>query len=177
MKLLRTEFVANNDQVGNTTFKQIRKFRGVALYQRFKGNKHFCYEVFVYKTIKAGTPLPGGKKVEEDYEQYPGAAQWGKTAWSPNTLDVAADRFDTLVAKLKSEDGQPKRRGRKSIITKTLVLPRGDFTMKMLIAETGLSQPILYIRLQALLKAGKLKEVRREKSESGRGRAAVVYRA
>ena len=174
MKKLETEFVKNCDSVGNTTFKQLRKQDGVALYERFKGDNHFCYEVFVVKTIKAGTPLPGGKKVEEDYEQYPGAAQWGKTAWSPKTLDKAEDMFDKLVKKLKSEEGQPKRRGRKSK-TVNLALPSGEFTMKMLITETGLTQPVLYVRLQKLLKENKVKEVGRVKPEGGRGKAMVVY--
>lgn len=176
MKKLETEFVKNCDSVGNTTFKQLRKQDGVALYERLKGDEHFCYEVFVVKTIKAGTPLPGGKKVEEDYEQYPGAAQWGKTAWSPKTLDKAEDMFDKLVKKLKSEEGQPKRRGRKSK-TVNLVLPSGNFTMKMLIAETGYTQAILYPRLQKLLKEGVVVEVDRTKPENGRGKAMVVYKA
>jgi hypothetical protein len=177
MKALQTEFVANNDKVGNTTFKQLRKENGVALYQRLKGDRHFCYELFIIKTIKAGTPLPGGKKVEEDYEQYPGAAQWGKTAWSAASIDIAEDKFDQLVKKLKSEAGQPKRRGRKSKLPQTIVLPKGEFTMKMLIADTGMTQPVLYLRLQALIKSGAVVEVRRERPEGGRGRATVVYRS
>jgi hypothetical protein len=175
MKTLEKEFVMNADATGNQTFRQLRKDSGVALYERIRSdNSHFGYEVFVIKTVKAGKKLPGGKVVEEDYERYPGAHVWGKTAWSPKTLSDAEDKFDELVAMVKSEEGQPKRRGRKSKKV-NLVLPKGDFTMKMLIAETGLTQPVLYVRLQKLIKDGAVKEVARVKSEGGRGKAAVVY--
>ena len=178
MKTLEKEFVMNADKTGNHTFKQLRKEDGVALYERVRPDgSHFDYEVFVVKTVKAGTALPGGKKVEEDYEQYPGAAQWGKTAWSPASLGAAEEKFDQLVAKLKSEAGLPKRRGRKSKAPASITLPKGKFTMKVLIEKTGLTQPVLYLRIKALMQAGKVVEVGRVKSESGRGRAQVVYKA
>lgn len=177
MKLLQKEFTMNADRSGEQLFKQLRKDGGVALYERLKDGKHYDYEVFVIKTIAAGTPLPNGKKVEETYEQYPGAAVWGKSAWSPATLEQANAMFDNLVVKLRSEAGQPKRRGRKSKITKEIVLPRGKFTMKALITKTGLTQPVLYLRLQKLIKTGKVIEVGRIKTDTGRGRQVVVYKA
>jgi len=177
MKLLQKEFTMNADRSGDQVFKQLRKESGVALYERLKDGRHYDYEVFVIKTIAAGTPLPNGKKVEVTYEQYPGAAQWGKSAWSPVTLEQANVMFDNVVAKLQSEVGQPKRRGRKSKITKEIVLPRGKFTMKALIAKTGLTQPVLYLRLQKLVKSGTVIEVGRIKTDSGRGRLAVIYKA
>lgn len=176
MKTLEKEFVMNADATGNHTFRQLRKDHGVALYERIRpDNSHFGYEVFVIKTVKAGKKLPGGKVVEEDYERYPGAHVWGKTAWSAKTLDEAEEKFDKLVATAQSEEGQPKRRGRKSKKV-SLVLPKGDFTMKMLIAETGLTQPVLYVRLQKMIAEGAVKEVGRVKPEGGRGKAAVVYK-
>lgn len=175
MKLLEKEFICNADSTGNHTFRQLRKDNGVAMYERIRpDNSHFGYEVFVIKTVKAGKKLPGGKVVTEDYERYPGAHVWGKTAWSPKTLGEAEAKFDELVAMVKSEAGQPKRRGRKSKKI-NLVLPKGEFTMKMLIAETGLTQPVLYVRLQKMIRDGTVKEVGRQKSETGRGKAAVVY--
>jgi len=181
MKELQKEFVMNCDKCGNHTFKQRRKTEigdsGVALYQRIKlDGQHFAWEVFMYKTIKAGTALPGGKQVLEDYQQYPGAAQWGKSAWGPSTLSYANKQFDELVEKLKNEVGQPKRRGRKCSIKKDIVLPKGKFTMKILVAKTGLTQPALYLRLQKLVKEGIVIEVGRMKSESGRGRLMVQYK-
>lgn len=154
----------------------MRRSDGVAMYQRIRpdGSSH-GYEVFIIKTIKAGTALPGGKSVAEDYEQYPGAAQWGKTAWSPPGAAAADVKFDALVKRLRSEVGQPKRRGRKATAATTFVVPSGKFTMKMLIEQTGMTQPVLYIRLQKLIKEGKVVEVDRVRTETGCGRLAVVY--
>lgn len=178
MKLLQKEFTMNADRSGDQVFKQLRRDGSVYIYQRNRPDGSlFGYEVFAAKTIKAGTPLPNGKKVLMDYVQYPGASVWGKSAWSPVTLEQANVMFDNVVAKLQSEAGQPKRRGRKSKITKEIVLPRGKFTMKALIAKTGLTQPVLYLRLQKLVKAGTVIEVGRVKTDSGRGRLAVIYKA
>lgn len=166
----------NADKLGDHTFKQLRKQDGVALYERIKNGRHYDYEVFVVKTVVAGAPLPNGKKVEESYEAYPGSASFGKTAWSVQNFDRAVQKFDELVAKMKSEVGQPKRRGRKSKVVASFELPKTKFTMRDLIAKTGLTQPVLYIRVQSLIKDGKIKEVGRVKSASGRGRATVVYK-
>ncbi len=177
MKTLSTEFTMNADKCGKQIFRQIRKSDGVAMYQRIRldGRPGYGYEVFIIKTIKAGTALPGGKSVAEDYEQYPGAAQWGKTAWSPVGRGAADEKFDALVKRLRSEVGQPKRRGRKATASSKFVVPSGKFTMKMLIEQTGMTQPVLYIRLQKLIKEGKVVEVDRVRTETGRGRLAVVY--
>jgi hypothetical protein len=176
MKSLSTEFTCNADKCGEQVFRQMRRSDGVAMYQRIRPDGGIKgYEVFIIKTIKAGTALPGGKSVAEDYEQYPGAAQWGKTAWSPGSEAAADEKFDALVKRLRSEVGQPKRRGRKATAATTFVVPSGKFTMRMLIEQTGMTQPVLYIRLQKLIKDGKVVEVDRVRTETGRGRLAVVY--
>jgi hypothetical protein len=176
MKSLSTEFTMNADKCGETVFRQMRKNDGVAMYQRIRPDGGIKgYEVFIIKTIKAGTALPGGKSVAEDYEQYPGAAQWGKTAWSPGSEAAADEKFDALVKRLRSEVGQPARRGRKAVAATTFVVPSGKFTMRMLIEQTGMTQPVLYSRLQKLIKEGKVVEVDRVRTETGRGRLAVVY--
>ena len=176
MKILSTEFTMNADKCGNEVFRQMRRTEDVAMYQRIRtGGIVKGYEVFIIKTIKAGTALPGGKSVAEDYEQYPGAAQWGKTAWSPGSEAAADEKFDALVKRLRSEVGQPKRRGRKATTSSKFVVPSGKFTMKMLIEQTGMTQPVLYIRLQKLIKEGKVVEVDRVRTEGGRGRLTVVY--
>lgn len=176
MKYLSTEFTCGAGERDAVVFRQMRKNDGVAMYQRIRPDGGIKgYEVFIIKTIKAGTALPGGKSVAEDYEQYPGAAQWGKTAWSPGSEAAADEKFDALVKRLRSEVGQPKRRGRKATAATTFVVPSGQFTMKMLIEQTGMTQPVLYIRLQKLIKEGKVVEVDRVRTETGRGRLAVVY--
>ena len=47
--------------------------------------------------------------------------------------------------------------------------------MKMLVAETGMTQPVLYLMLQNLVKQGKVQEVERVRVEGQRGKASVVY--
>ena len=47
--------------------------------------------------------------------------------------------------------------------------------MKMLVAETGLSQPTLYLYIQNLIKEGLVREVDRVRVEGQRGKASVVY--
>jgi hypothetical protein len=176
MKSLSTEFTCNADKCGEQVFRQMRRSDGVAMYQRIRPDGGIKgYEVFIIKTIKAGTALPGGKSVAEDYEQYPGAAQWGKTAWSPGSESAAEEKFDDLVLRMRSEVGQPKRPGRKAVATTKFVVPSGKFTMKMLVAHTGMTQPVLYLKIQKLITDGKVVVVDRIRSENSRGRLAVVY--
>ncbi len=164
------------DKSDKHRFIQLRKENGVALYRRERlDGSLFSYELFIIKVVKEGSPLPNGTLVKETYEQYPGAKTWGKTAWSPSTLESCNKRFDELVEKVKSLEGQPKRRGRKSN-TLSITLPKTKFTMNELINLTGLSQPVLYIHLKKMIAEGKVMEVGRVKKEGGRGRAMVVYK-
>ena len=81
MKKLQKEFTANYDKVGNNKFVQLRKEDGVAMYERLNmDGTHRIYEVFIVKVVEKGTPLPGGNKVQETYEQYPGCAAFGRYA-------------------------------------------------------------------------------------------------
>ena len=178
MKILEKQFECNTDKSGDQIFRQMRKKDGVAMYQRIRPDGSIKgYDVFIIKTIKAGTPLPHGKSVAEDYEQYPGAAQWGKTAWSPSSESAAEEKFDDLVLRMRSEIGQPKRRGRKAVATTKFVVPSGKFTMKMLVEQTGMTQPVLYMRIQKLITDGKVVVVDRIRSENSRGRLVVVYQS
>ncbi len=76
MKKLQKEFTANYDKVGNNKFIQIKKENGVAIYERQNmDGSHRSYEVFAVKVVEKGTPLPGGNKVQETYEQNLGSIQ------------------------------------------------------------------------------------------------------
>lgn len=187
MKLLKTEFVANYDRVGNNKFTQIKKENGVAMYERRNMDGTFrSYEVFIVKVVAEGTPLPGGNKVQETYEQYPGCAAFGKTAHDCKHIDVAEDRFDDLVKKVKNSNdakeeaaltGKPVRRGRKSSTNKVVVnVPNGKFTMKQLITNFNMSQAQLYPIVKGWVSAGLISVVDQIKPE-GKGRPAMVYMA
>ena len=204
MSDLPKHFVKNNDFVGNCNFDLVKKQNDVYLYHRTNmDGSHRSYEVFISKFIAKGTPLPGGMVEKEDRMQYPGAAQFGKTAYDCKTLDQAERRFDELLVKSKEKvlnkelsiktgkrvSGRksnpnkvvvvkPKggKRGRKKFDVK-FQLPDvgGTFTMKQLIAASGVSQPLLYIRVQELIGAGKVQEHARVRQEGQRGRSQVVY--
>ena len=188
MKKLQKEFTANYDKVGNNKFVQLRKENGVAMYERLNmDGTHRSYEVFIVKVVEKGTPLPGGNKVQETYEQYPGCAAFGRTAHDCKTMDVAETRFAELVEKVKAsaeakeeaaKTGQPIRRGRKSNPkTATVTVPTGKFTMKMLISEYQLPQPTLYLIVKKWIADAKVSIVDSVKNESGRGKPALVYQA
>ena len=186
MKSLEKVFVCNADKCGDNKFIQLKIEDGIALYERQNmDGRTLGYEVFVVKTILAGAALPGGNFVKETYESYPGSGSFGKTAFFCVHLDRAETVFKQLVKKLKvntqakledsiANPGKAKKRGR---IAKKLnvVLPSVKFTMGALIESTGLTQPTLYVYIQKLIKTGKVMEVGRIKSESGRGKPAVVY--
>lgn len=188
MKLLQKEFTGNFDRVGNNKFVQLKKENGVAIYERqnMDGSTR-SYEVFIVKVVEKGTPLPGGNTVQETYEQYPGCAAFGKTAYDCKTLGNAESRFDELVQKVKTskeakeesiKSGKPVRRGRKANPNKAkIAIPSGKFTMKMLVTDYNVPQPSMYLVVRQWVNAGQVKVTGTIRSESGRGKAALVYEA
>jgi len=204
MNDIPSHFISNNDKIGNCNFDLVKKQNDVYLYHRTNmDGSHRSYEVFISKFIAKGTPLPGGMVEKEDRMQYPGAAQFGKTAYDCKTLDQAEHRFDELLVKSKEKvlnkelsiktgkrvsgrksnpnkvvvvKAKGGKRGRKRMDVK-FQLPDvgGTFTMKQLVAASGVSQPLLYIRVQELIGAGKVQEHARVRQEGQRGRSQVVY--
>ena len=186
MKKLEKQFTGNYDRVGMNKFVQLRKENGVAIYERFNSDdSHRSYEVFIVKVVPKGAPLPNGKTVEESYEQYPGANAFGKTAYDCRTLAQAEERFDQLVQKVKdsveakeeaAKTGKPNR-GRRSVTKKTVNPPsKGTkFTMKFLVTDTGLTQPVLFPIIKNWEKDGLIKVNGYIKPEGGKGRPSIEY--
>lgn len=183
MKKLEKTFVGNYDRVGNTRFVQVKRTREVAMYRRenMDGSVR-SYEVFLVKTRKKGDALPNGAVEKEDRECYPGTSAFGRIAYDCKTEDQAETRYEELIERakdlLEAQEESVKTGKRVKVSRKKkvdVVLPKGKFTMKMLVAETGMSQPVLYIMLQNLVKQGVVQEVERVRVEGQRGRATVVY--
>lgn len=188
MKKLQKEFTGNFDRVGNTKFIQIKKENGVAIYERqnMDGSTR-SYEVFIVKVIEKGTALPGGNSVQETYEQYPGCAAFGKTAYDCKTIVSAEERFDELVKKVKCSNdakeesiktGVPVKRGRKASVkmnVKMTLKKDSKFTINMLTTYTGVN--IVYIRkaVNEWLESGAITISGVVKSESGRGKPSIEY--
>jgi hypothetical protein len=188
MKEIDTHFVSNRDGLGDCNFDLVKKQHDVYLYHRtYMDRKHLSYEVFISKFIAKGTPLPGGVFEKEDRMKYPKKNDFGKTAYECKDICQAEDRFDELLIKFKQKSDNKElslktgtvvkgRRGRKRHEFK-FQLPSIDqtFTMNQLVASSGVSQPLLYIRVQELISLGRVKEYSRVRKEGQRGRATVVY--
>lgn len=184
MKDIPEKFVKNFDSVGNNTFTQIRREGNVYMYRRTRMDGTFkSYEVFMAKFIKKGTTLPGGMVEKEDRFQYPGSASFGKTAYDCRTETDADKRFEELLKKSKLaqeslEEAKitgKRNKGRRAKTKVEVKLPSGKFTMKMLIANTGLSQPVLYLIVKQWLADNRIKVDSLQKTEGQRGRPQVIY--
>ena len=188
MKKLQKEFTANYDRVGNTKFVQIKKENGVAIYERQNMDGSLrSYEVFVVKVVEKGTPLPGGNSVQETYEQYPGCAAFGKTAYDCKSIDQAEKRFDELVKKVKTSNdakeesiksGKPIKRGRKASVKMNVKMPlnKGSkFTISMLSTYTGVDTVYIRKAVNEWLSSGAIITSGTVKPEGGRGKPAIEY--
>jgi hypothetical protein len=188
MKTLQKEFTGNFDRVGNTKFIQLKKENGVAIYERQHMDGSFrSYEVFIVKVIEKGTALPGGNSVQETYEQYPGCAAFGKTAYDCKTIGSAEERFDELVKKVKCSNdakeesiktGVPVKRGRKAstkMDVKMTLKKDSKFTISMLNTYTGVNTVYIRKAVNEWLESGAITVSGVVKSESGRGKPSIEY--
>ncbi|NBR06931.1 MAG: hypothetical protein EBT92_14310 [Planctomycetes bacterium] len=175
------------------------------IYKRTKMDGTFVsFEVFVAKQRFKGQPLPGGVVEAEDREQYPTSNNFGFTAKESRNLEQAEKFLAEFVVEMQEKkdkkdgvtkepvDGDgfmealtakmnmpPKQRGRKRKERPPIVYPTGNqWLMKDLLAiNKGWNQPLAYVQVQKDLEAGVVVEVARVKSPTGKGRAAVAYKA
>jgi hypothetical protein len=180
MKKLQKEFTANYDRVGNTKFIQLKKQNGVAIYERQNMDGSFrSYEVFVVKVIEKGTALPGGNSVQETYEQYPGCAAFGKTAYDCKTIELVKKVKCSNDAKEESiKTGVPVKRGRKvntKIDVKMTLKKDSKFTINMLTTYTGVDSVFIRKAVNTWLADGVITISGTVKNESGRGKPSIEY--
>jgi hypothetical protein len=83
-----------------------------------------CWEVFRFKTILKGTPLPGGAVVEQSYEQYPGSNMFGKSAWSVHSLACAEAMMEDLLKEDEAKVAQAESDAANGIVTKRRGRPK-----------------------------------------------------
>jgi hypothetical protein len=203
MKDLEKSFKTNADGSGLQTFEQVKRNDIVAVYKRIRDDgTTFGYEVFYIKIVKAGSPLPGGGVVAEDYVSYPGKSAFGKTAYFYPDLNSALAKFDEMnkhreglaaqalleadknyvkpakpvKQKPVSDSGEPKKRGRKSTIDKSKIkIPvKGErFEMKILESmNPDISFASLYNHVRSLLGI-QFSVV--DKITGSRGKPKIVY--
>ncbi len=186
MRILQTDFIQNADKSGNNRFIQVRKEKDVALYRRETTEGHLIgFEVFRFKTIQAGAPLPGGGVVEETYESYPGGKAFGRTAWFCGDEERAVARFNELLtgkAAVVEAEGETEHEAVPVVrvvstapIKEGLKLPDGPFTQKELASFNGFDNyKVVYSDLQKMLSKGILK-VSEKVHDSTRGKSAKMF--
>lgn len=119
-KPIKTEFRWTGDGCGNARARiitQVKRTGDVAIYKRTveKSGNADGYEVI--KIGRHNGYTLGGQYVAPA-ETYPGATQFGKSAWSCPTLEVAQTLFAQKVTEaenqkvLEASGNAPKKRGR-----------------------------------------------------------------
>lgn len=195
MKQLQTEFIKNVDMVGDQKFVQldINTERTHAIYKRLvmhENSRVFGFEVINIKTRLKGQPLPGGSVEAEDREVYPGAKSFGKIGWFFVNEQSARNKYKELIESHSNavvaglgptRDVTPKvrvngtRRGRERKYGTTLSIPPGEFTVRDLMDIHQEPQPTIYLKLQAKIRAGEIKEVGSKPNSLGRGKPTKIY--
>lgn len=182
---LQTVYITNADKCGDHVFTQVARKNNVAVYRRnmVDTGKLAGFETIIIKTVKAGTTFAkGAKPVESDYESYPGAESFGRSAWSFPDEKIAMARFNELTTEQPAvvdddtAEQTPVAVARVAKGEVTLKIPDHPFTQKNL-AETngffGNDYKKVYSDLQNMLKNGIIKVV--GEKQSGRGKAAKLF--
>lgn len=96
---LQKQFITSADKTGDQVFTQLERNGDCAVYRRnTMDGKVFGYEIMKIKTVKAGTVFgKGATPIENDYESYPGAESFGKSAWFLPTEESAFKKLDEIL--------------------------------------------------------------------------------
>lgn len=186
MKTLQLKFEKNANQTGIHLFVQRTKEtlptgKTCYIYERIwtagpaKG-KSFAFEIFIPSVKKAGEyklPNNGSITYDEDFEEYPGATKFGRSALCCKTFQAALNRLEEwkknadLVAEAAEDeperdesvefDPTVKRRGRPRKAKVALVIPTGNFSVQQLADTNSVKYINAYLFLKQELQAGRIK--------------------
>jgi hypothetical protein len=188
MKTLEKEMVFGCDGLKNNRFVQVKRQGDVCIYQRFsEDGKPFGFEVFKVKVVKAGAKLPGGELVEEDYERYPSANDFGRSAKFVGNLEAAEHCFGVMTGEIKDEvtpepvktpigeKVKPVRSFKKTAAPKNgYLIPSGEFNQRDFAKVNGLPERgTVYNIIQSLI--GNQIKVAGKKQLHGKGRATTFF--
>lgn len=167
MKKLEKEFIsgAGGFSINPLTYRQVKRNDVAAVYERLLDGRTKDYEVFKIKVLKKGTQI-FEKIVEEDEEHYPSTNEFGRIAWSFGNLEAALNTFEELT-KAPEEELTKKN--------KTLILPKGEFTVDDLAKANNTNYVTAYLFIKEGLKNGTIKLVREEKRHL-KGRKTKIYK-
>lgn len=135
IKLLEVDKIWTGDGFGASDailLHQVKRKGNVAIYSVSKEKTpHMIrgYEVFRFKTVLKGTPLPGNLTVDQTYEQYPGSNMFGKTAWAIGgepeaALKAAGSMFERLIKEDEVKAVQTADDAANGIVTKRRGRPK-----------------------------------------------------
>lgn len=178
---LQPVFMKNVDNTGDQIFTQVRREGNLAIYRRNRccDGSLFGFEVITIRLIPEGTSLPGGAKVESDYESYAGSSAFGKIAWFFPTEDLADDKLKKVFKEQKASGPTVMafvHTPAEVIADESHDIPTGEFTQKTFALHNCMPERgVVYSVLQALINKGVVKVSRR--LQMGVGRATVLYSA
>lgn len=185
MKKIPTQFEKNANETGVHLF--VQRYQEVFstgktcyIYERVwvggpQKGRSFAFEVFIPTVKKAGTyKLPDGGTIsyEEDFEEYPGATKFGRSAACCKTMAHAMGRLEEwkknadLIVEASDEeekdevseyDPTVKRRGRPRKARPAFVLPTGNFSVQQLADSNSTTYINAYLFVKAQLLTGKVK--------------------
>lgn len=206
------EFQKNSNQTGLQRFNLIKSGtnpdgKNVYIYKRTyigdnRVDRTFGFEVFIPLVKKAGTyQLPNNKSItyNEDFEEYPGASHFGRSAFFCVDIQSAEDRFNSLMrneivpdpnsevddnqseSKLdvdieleteiidSNETAEPKK-----VSIETLEIPMGEFCVKDVAAKNSVSYQLAYLFVRDVEKQGGIRKTKKERHAS-RGKPTQLF--
>jgi len=196
MKELPISRIWTGDGRGATdavTHTQIKRAADVAMYSvTNKAGKIVSYEVFHIKKRLKGQALPGGLFEAEDREVYPSANSFGKSAWSPGSLENAESIYDNLVNGKHVHDNDDVedvtitddveiqkptsgRRGRVKGERPSLTIPLAEFSIKELAELNNVDYPIASVFVKEAMMEKSIAFVKEER-RNVKGKATKIYK-
>jgi hypothetical protein len=171
MITLETEFVSGADGYsqapGPLTYKQIQRTGDVAMYQRFYADgRPMNFEVFRIKILPKGTKV-FETITEDDQEKYPGASQFGFSAWAISDHDRAVAKFNELCQEIVDKNSVKEAK-------KDLVIPIQEFTTTDFAKANSLNYIAAANWIKSAMESGKIIFLREEHRHS-KGKMSKIF--
>jgi len=188
--LSQSKIESNANQTGVQQFTVVKQGtnpvngKNVYIFKRtFKDGKVFGYESIISSVKKAGTyPLPpkgSGKTItyEEDFEEYPGASQFGRTGFFCINMERAEARFKELMGEvIIEEEPEVIPTPKEPSVNKAIIVPlTGEFTINEYAAKNGIAYVNAYLLIKQKLVDGSVIFIREERRHA-RGKPCKIYR-
>lgn len=165
-------------------FDQKIRTGNVAIYERSRENNP---ESSTFEVVRIRYQNGGERKYKDKVvvikpgEYYPSESEWGKHAFSCNSMGRAEVRMAEMLEQEKVKEANPEaqhKRGRKALnITLAWPKPKVHFLVKDIVEASGgkASPAYVHLKLYELIDAGKAEFVTKKKVTPGRGKPASVY--